>query len=221
MLHTVPFCLRVSHLFCMVWYRPVSTTVYTAGGAFYWDWKLYNRCYSIFSERNTITVGGRVPEPHFGHHITTRLYFRDVCVWEPIGVSQRRCGEGWEGRRDRTHSEYFIGARAHAWCEARVQGLRRAPASSPAAPPPSPPAFYYYWANITQALLIIHQHLSAKSHAEETRHPAAWREIKPSLRCIVRLVLYVQNEPWDLITNCLHEDGVFKKDVIFHTFAFV
>lgn len=36
-------------------------------------------------------------------------------------------GEGWEGRRDRTHSEYFIGARAHAWSEARVQGLLRAP----------------------------------------------------------------------------------------------
>lgn len=85
-------------------------------------------------------------------------------------------------------------------------------ASSPPAPPPSPPAFYYYWANITQALLIIHQHLSAKSHAEETRHPAAWKEIKAtSLRCIVSLVLSVQNELWALITNCLHEDGVFKK----------
>lgn len=81
-------------------------------------------------------------------------------------------------------------------------------ASSPAAAPPPPPGFYYYWANITQALLIIHQHLSAKSHAEETRHPAAWREIKPSLRCIARLVLDVQNELCALITNYLHEHGV-------------
>lgn len=51
-----------------------------------------------------------------------------MCAYEPtMYISQRRCGEGWEGRRDRTHGEYFIGARAHAWCKARVQGLRRAP----------------------------------------------------------------------------------------------
>lgn len=57
------------------------------------------------------------------------------------------------------------------------QGFRDSGARLASSPPaPSPPAFYYYRENITQALLIIHQHLSAKSHAEETRHPAAWEK---------------------------------------------
>ncbi len=82
-------------------------------------------------------------------------------------------------------------------------------ASSPPAPPPPPPsptAFYYYWADITQAPLIIHQQVSAKSQAEETRHPAAWKESR--LRLPHVLWSCVQGEPWALITNYLHKDGV-------------
>lgn len=53
----------------------------------------------------------------------------DLRARKPIGVSHSEAMWGGlrRGRRDRTHREYFIGARAHAWCEPRVQGLRRAP----------------------------------------------------------------------------------------------
>lgn len=102
-----------------------------------------------------------------------------------------------------------------------LHGARHGFGDSGARPASSPPAFYYYWFNITQAPLIIHHHLSAKSHAEEPRRPAAWRETKTaSLRFTASLVSSAPAELWALIINSPHEDGVLKIYTICHASAF-
>lgn len=137
-----------------------------------------------------------VPEHQFGHYFPTRLQFHDL--W---GMRTYRCitEAMWGGleRDAKTARTVNISSELVLMYGAR-HGFRDSSARMASSPPPLAPAFYYYWANITQALLIIHQHLSAKSHAEETRHSAAWIEIKaasvmycePLLICTDRAVRF-------------------------------
>lgn len=114
----------------------------------------------------------------------------DLCVWESISVWKKM----WGGLRGtpRPHAQWIF-YRSSRSCMMR-HGFRDSgarPASS------SPPAFYYYRVNITQAALIIHHHLSARSHAEETRHPAARTEISlTSVRGALSCLCWTNYELW-------------------------
>lgn len=167
---------------------------------FYSDWKPHS--YSIFSEMNSDMIWSiffcwnLLEDPSLGitsHRACNVLMFMRSyrCITEEMSESARTVN---------ISSELVLmhGAR-HGF---RDSGARVCMASSP---PPSPVHhhrhFYYYWANITQAPLIIHQHLSAKSHAEEILQPGR-EKISPMYYCEHHLILSVHKRA--LITNCLY-----------------
>lgn len=142
-----------------------------------------------------------------------------ICAYENLYVYER--GDVGRAERDAETARTVNILLELALMHGERHGFRDSCARPASSPPPSPPAFYYYWDNITQAALIIHHHLSAKSHAEETRHPAAWTEIRvTAVRWIVSFVLPILNKLWALIIKWLHADGAFKRNVIFHARAF-
>lgn len=122
----------------------------------------------------------RIRPPEFSWQVLTSTERHEAPLWAsadvcgPIGAPEEPRGGvgGWgrEGgaRTDRTHSEYFIAARAHVWCEA---------GTGSGAPARARPHHRHHQQHrrltvtepITPEASIIHRQLSAK------RQAASWR----------------------------------------------